>query len=175
MSTPMVTVVQIYSADKKHSIKDAVSYSALSYILNMVYTETMRESEGGTYGAQAAATINHEPLNIAEIQVQFQTNEEQADRLRELAAEGIKSLAANGPSADHFEKTVKNLEKNISERKQSNSYWAGAINQHVLYGYDHATEYEAAVSALTPEDIKAAAAEILNSGNFLEVVMRPEK
>lgn len=175
MSTPMVTVVQIYSADKKYSIKDAVSYSALSYILNMVYTETMRESEGGTYGAQAAATINHEPLNISEVQVQFQTNEAQADRLRELALEGIKTLATNGPSADHFEKTVKNLEKNISERKQSNNYWAGAINQYVLYGFDHATEYEAAVSSLTPEDIKAAAAEILNSGNFLEVVMRPEK
>ena len=48
METPMVTVYQMYNVKTPYSVKDEAAYSALSYILNMVYTETLREEEGGT-------------------------------------------------------------------------------------------------------------------------------
>ena len=48
------------------------------------------------------------------------------------------------------------------------------MRQHELYGVsDYIAEYEAAIKALTPEKVQKAAAELLNSGNYLEFVMRP--
>ena len=47
------------------------------------------------------------------------------------------------------------------------------IQQQARYGIDYDKEYEAAVNALTPEKVKAAAQELLE-GNFVELVMRPE-
>lgn len=175
METPMVTVLQVYSLEAPYSTEEIVNLSALSYILDMIYTETLREEEGGTYGASAISGASNAPHETRTLQVIFQTNPESADKLRDLAIKGLKDVAENGPTADHFDKTVKNLEKEIPENKVHNSYWTRSLLAHELYGIeDNIAEYEAAVKALTPEKVQKAAADLLNSGNFIELVMRPE-
>jgi len=173
MATPMVTVLQVYNASKPYSVEAEVACDALSYILDMVYVETLREDEGGTYGASSAASVSNSPDERRVMQVGFQTNVESADKLRDLAKKGFANLAQNGPTADQFDKTVKNLQKNIPENRQHNSYWNSVLNRAIRYGIDYDKEYEAAVNALTPEKVKAAAQEFLD-GNFVELVMRPE-
>ena len=173
MQTPKVTVVQIYSLDKPFSQEARVAYNALEYILDMVYVATLREEEGGTYGASSSASLGHKPYEKAMLQVSFETNEEQADKLRALAVDGLKGLAENGPTEEQFDKTVKNMQKNIAESRITNAFWSNAIQGWEKYGTDNVNAYEAAVNALTPEDVKAAAAEFLNSGNFVELVQRP--
>ena len=45
-----------------------------------------------------------------------------------------------------------------------------------LYGGDdYDTLYEQAVEALTPEMVRDAAKALIDSGNFIELVMRPEE
>ena len=173
MSTPMVTVLQVYNVLKPYNVADEVACDALSYILDMLYTETLREDEGGTYGASSASEVSNKPDERHMMQVVFQTNVESADKLRELAKAGFRSIAENGPTADQFDKTVKNLQKTIPENRQKNAYWSSILLQNARYGYDYDKDYEAAVNALTPEKVKAAAQEFLN-GNFIELVMRPE-
>ena len=170
----MVTVLQVYSIEAPYSTEEVVNMSALSYVLDMIYTETLREEEGGTYGASAIYGMSNEPHATRTLQVVFQTNPEDADKLRELAVEGLRNVAENGPSADFFDKTVKNLEKEIPENRLHNSWWSRSLLAHELYGIeDNIAEYEAAVKALTPEKVQKAAAEMLNSGNYIELVMRP--
>lgn len=176
MEAPKVTVVHVYKSDKPYSVDAKVSYDALSYILNMIYTETLREEEGGTYGASSSAVVSNAPYETRFLQVAFETNEEQSGRLRELAVEGLKGVAENGPDAEKFDKTVKNLEKNIPESKLRNAFWTNAIEMSTKYGInDYVEQYEKAVAELTPEKVKAAAAELIESGNFIELVMRPEQ
>lgn len=175
MQVPKVTVGQIYKVNAPYSVQADVNYSALSYILDMIYTETLREDEGGTYGASAVNVLGKKPFEARLMQVVFETNEESADKLRELAVKGLQGVAENGPTAEQFDKTIKNLEKNIPENKMRNSYWLSAIRDHELYGFDYISEYEAAVNSLTSDMIKDTAKELLESGNYLEFVMRPEK
>ena len=68
----------------------------------------------------------------------------------------------------------KNLEKNIPENRIKNSYWANAIKDYELYGFDSDKAREAAINALTPEAIKNVVSEILAAGNMVEVIMRPD-
>ena len=117
--------------------------------------------------------MTNKPDERRVLQVVFQTNVESADKLRELAKAGFKGLAENGPTAEQFDKAQKNLQKNIPENRQHNAYWSSMIQQQARYGIDYDKEYEAAVNALTPEKVKAAAQELLE-GNFVELVMRPE-
>lgn len=87
---------------------------------------------------------------------------------------GISDIAADGPTADHFDKAAKNLEKELPESKLQNSFWSSALMAHELYGIDdYIASYEAAVKALTPEKVQKAAADLTGSGNFIELVMRP--
>lgn len=173
MQTPKVTVAQIYTMDTPYSIEKAVSYSALNYILQMVYTDTLREDEGGTYGASTNASLQRF-VNKATLQVVFETNPEQADALRALAVKGLKELAENGPSDEYFDRTVKYYKKLIPERRITNSYWMSALEVNAKHGENYDAEYEAAVNALTPEKVKAVAAEIVAAANLVEIVMRPE-
>ena len=173
MATPMVTVVQIYNQIKPYTIEADAALDALSYILDMVYTETLREEEGGTYGASTSPQVSNKPDERRMLQVSFQTNVDSADRLRELAKKALVDLAENGPTEDHFDKALKNLQKNIPESRLRNSYWATMLNEGILYGIDYDRDYEAAVNALTPEQVRGAAKDLLE-GNLVEIVMRPE-
>ena len=175
MEAPKVTVVNAYKVDKPYSVEADVDYTALSYILDMVYTATMREEEGGTYGASSSAEVGMAPYEVRLLQVAFETNENQAERLRELAAKGVKDIAENGPEAEMFDKAKKNAEKNIPESRIRNAFWLNALQIYNFYGIETVNAEEAAVKTLTPGKVKAAAAELLESGNFLELVMRPEK
>ena len=175
MEAPKVTVLQVYKDNCAYSVENDVAYEALAYIMNMVYTETLREEEGGTYGASCAASVSRKPYECAAMQVYFDTNVELADRLRELAQDGIVEIAENGPDAEKFDKALKNLEKNIPESKLRVSYWKSALKDYELYGTEEVEAWEAAVKALTPEKVKAAASALLDSGNFIELVMRPEE
>ena len=174
MQTPKVTVAQVFKNNKAFSIEDKVANDALCYILNMVYTETLREDEGGTYGASVFGENTKAPAAMEVMQVVFETNPESADKLRELALDGIRKIAENGPTAEMYDKTVKNLEKKIPERKINNGYWENALQEYFLHGVETVDSYEAAVKALTPDKVKAKAKAFLESGNFVELVMRPE-
>ena len=66
-----------------------------------------------------------------------------------------------------------NLQKTLPENRQRNAYWSSVIRQNIRFGLDYDKEYEAAVNALTPEKVQAAARELLD-GNMIELVMRPE-
>jgi zinc protease len=175
MQTPMTTVAQIYRMDDKYSVENALTYEALEYILNMLYVETLREDEGGTYGASVSVQLQNEPKEVGVMQVVFQTNPSSADKLRQLAKDGIRDIATNGPTAEQYDKTVKNLEKNIPELRINNNYWRMRIKEWYDYGFDYDKEHEAALKTLTPEKIKALAARFLSEGNLAEIVMRPDK
>ena len=174
MQTPKSTAVLVYRLSDDYSVTNALTYSALEYILNMLYVETLREDEGGTYGAGVDASLSRLPQGEGVLQISFETNPSSADKLRALAVEGLRGIATDGPTAEQFDKTVKNLQKNIPERKITNTYWLNSLKTWCDYGEDVVTEYEAAVEALTPDKVKALAARILDEGNLIEVVMRPD-
>ena len=58
MQTPKTTVYNVYSAPLKWTLKDEFTLTFLYQIMNIVYTETIREQEGGTYGVQVYANLD---------------------------------------------------------------------------------------------------------------------
>ena len=177
MQTPKTTVLQVYSSYKTpYTVAEKVNLAAASYILDMIYTSTLREEEGGTYGASTAAMIDKYPVDRSLIQVYFDTNPSSSDKLRELAVSGLKKLAEEGPNDEQMTRVRENFAKNIPENRIRNNYWMDEINYWYRYNHmDYDMEYEAAVAALTPDSIKQAVAKVLEAGNFVEVVMSPDK
>ncbi|MGN1045646.1 MAG: M16 family metallopeptidase [Candidatus Cryptobacteroides sp.] len=173
MQTPMETVIQVWSAYLPYSIRNEVMMDAASYILDMIYTDTLREEEGGTYGASAYIGVQKVPQERIVAQVYFTTNVDQVARLRELAVKGMESLASEGPTEEQLTRTVENFKKKIPESRISNNYWLGVLQGYYSAGIDRDTEYEAAIADINAENIKAAVKALLDQGNFLEVVMGP--
>ena len=173
MQTPMSSVFQNYSARLPYTAERKAALDAIAYILDIRYTNSLREDEGGTYGASANALFNRRPEELVKIQVSFDCRPSLCDKLRELAIQGINDLADNGPTEEEVTSAVLNLKKNLPERRQNNSYWQGAIESYLRYGRDVDIDNEAAVNALTKEKIQQTLQEVLSQGNLIEVVMKP--
>ncbi len=175
METPKSTVLQAYTAYMPVDTKTEVALEAANYVLDMIYTKTIREDEGGTYGVGTAMVGQRDPEERVIIQVSFDTNPEQAPKLGELAIKGLRELAENGPDAEKFNKAIENFKKNIPEKRINNSYWMNNLSQYIDYGIDYDAEYEAAVNSLTAEDVKAVLQAVLAQNNLIKVTSAPKE
>ena len=175
MQTPKSTVHQLYTAYLPVDIKTTVTLDAANYILDMIYTKTIREEQGGTYGVGSALQGRRKPNERIDIHVLFSTNPESAEKLSKIAIDELKKYAENGPTQEHFNMAIENMKKNLPEKRISNSYWMGALDHYYEYGVDYDKEYEAAINSITPEDIRQTLQAILAQGNFIEVTLVPQE
>ena len=173
MQTPMSTVVQVWSAPLGYTEERQAALDAISYILDIRYTNSLREDEGGTYGASTQGMIQRRPTDQTLIQVVFACRPSLCDKLRSLAIAGIRDLAENGPTDDEVTSAVLNLKKNLPESRVNNSYWRGSIENYLKYGEDRDALREAALNNLNKESIQKFLQEILAADNLAEIVMKP--
>ena len=175
MATPKKTVFQVWSAYMPVTTKDIVTLNVASYVLDMIYTKTIREKEGGTYGVGSNLSAAREPYSRYTFMVQFDTNPEQAEKLCGLTAQYLKELAQNGPTAEELAMALENLKKNVPESRISNSYWKSALELNLEHGIDYDAEYEAALESVTAEDVKALMQAVLAQDNFIQIVLAPQE
>ena len=173
MQTPKSTVYQVYNADIAHSYTKAAALEAISYILDMHYTNSLREEEGGTYGASTYGTFSRRPKQNVMFLVGWDCKPALCDKLRSLAIQGFRDLAENGPTDEELSMAKLNLQKNLPESRQRNNWWRNSIELYLTYGEDRDALYEQAINSLTKEDITSLMQEILSQNNFMEVVMKP--
>ena len=173
MATPKSSVLQFYSANMPVDTKTSVTLSVAKYILDMIYTKTIREQEGGTYGVGVSMAAHRSPQKRALIQVQFDTNPEQAEKLCGIAKEQLYAFAQNGPTAEELSMAVENLKKNLPESRISNSYWMSVLDKWNEHGIDFDKEYEAAINSVTAKDVQKVLKKILKKKNFIEFKSMP--
>jgi zinc protease len=173
MQTPKKTVFQVWSAYMPVSTKEMVTLEVANYVLDMIYTKTIREKEGGTYGVGASLGASRKPYDRVTFMVQFDTNPEQAEKLSGLTAQYLKEFAQNGPTAEELAMALENLKKNVPESRISNHYWLSAVEDYLDHGIDYDAEYEAALNSVTAEDVKALLQAVLAQENFIQIMLAP--
>ena len=174
METPKSSVLQMYSAYMPVDTKTEVTLDVAKYILDMIYTKEIREKEGGTYGV-GVGMVNHlKPQQRILIQVMFDTNPEQAEKLCGIAKEQLKAFAENGPTAEELALAIENLKKNIPESRISNDYWQGVLEDWSEFGIDYDAEYENAVNNITSEDVSNLLKKVLEQNNAIEFKSMPK-
>ena len=173
MQTPKKTVFQVWSAYMPVSTKELATLKVANYILDMIYTKTIREKEGGTYGVGSSLSASRKPYDRVTFMVQFDTNPEQAEKLSGLTAQYLKEFAQNGPTAEELNMALLNLKKNVPEQRINNSYWLSALKLNLEHGVDYDAEYEATLNSVTAEDIKNLLQAVLAQDNFLQIVLAP--
>ena len=175
METPKSSVLQFYSAYLPVNTKTNVTLSVAKYILDMIYTKSIREKEGGTYGVGVGMSGNRAPQKRMVIQVQFDTNPDMVDKLCGIAKDELLKFAQNGPTDAELSMAVENLKKNIPESRISNKYWLSVLSSWDEYGIDYVKEYDAAVNSVTAKDVKKVLSKILKQKNFIEFNSTPKK
>ena len=173
MATPKSTVLQFYSAYMPIDTKTEVTLSVAKYIIDMIYTKSIREKEGGTYGVGVGMVGHRHPQKRALIQVQFDTNPEMSEKLSGIAKNELMQFAQNGPTAEELAMAIENLKKNLPESRISNRYWMSVLDNWAEFGIDYDKEYEQAINNVTSKDVKKLLQKILKQKNVIEVKSLP--
>lgn len=175
MVEPKATFYCLYKAKMDYNQKNRLVLDMLSQVLDIVYTRTIREAEGGTYGVGQSTRMNRVPEGESTLTISFDTDTEKIAKLVPIVYEELEKLATDGVQADDFNKVREYTLKAIAENQMENSYWRLIAENKSFYNEDSATNAIKIASAITSEDIKQAANEFLKQGNLIEVIMEPRE
>jgi zinc protease len=171
MKVQKTSVYTFYSGVLAYTLENLVKMSILDQILDIIYTETIREEEGGTYGVGVQGTVSSYPEGNFRLFAYFDTNAEMRDKLVGIVHEELRKVAKDGPSEVTLNKVKEYMLKKHAEDLRDNGYWLGVLSDYSFYGINRLTNYEKIVSGITVADIRSFTNDLLSQNNNAEVVM----
>ena len=169
--TPTATIVFLYSGKAPYTLKNDILLSFATQVLDMVYTEEVREKEGGTYGVNCFGDLQKYPKEQLLLQIVFQTDPAKKDKLAGIVVDELKKLAAEGPLDVHLQKVKEYMLKKYADNQKENGYWMNNLNDYFYYGMDMTEGYTDIVNSITAKDIQKFVSDLLKQGNEIEVTM----
>ncbi len=174
MQNPKVTIYMTINGLMEYNYRNMIYMDVLSDVMDIYYTRTIREEEGGTYGVGVYGTVNDKPKDAYMFLIAFDTNLDMYEKLMGKVRDGLNDVATNGPAQEDLSKVVENLYKKRAENKEENSFWISAMSDFVEDNINIDAEFDAIVKSITPQTIADFAKEVLKGYNK-EVVQMPTK
>ncbi len=170
MQTPSTMVYDFYSDNNiPFNQKNSVMVEMIGDILSNIYTETLREEEGGTYGAGVGSYLN--PSNgYWSLAYQFQTNKDQQQQLIDRAQAELLKLLNDGATEEQFNKVKQAMLKQLEINLRTNRYWDSNIMTY-LRGFDVITDYDKIIENISLADLNNFMKTLYNGNNRIQVIM----
>lgn len=175
MQTPKTTVVYQAVASCPYTPTNNAAAITLQHILEMLYTEEIREKDGGTYGIGVQISLTHYPKNRLQLAVNLDTNSGQAESAARKIQQIVRQVAEKGPDPLMMRKSTEYRLKNLDAYIGTNDYWMQAIMQNVQYGTDDALDPAATLRRLTPATVQKLARLLADSHNTTLAILEGVK
>lgn len=175
LTTPMTSVFSVMWGPCKYTLENKIKFSVLEQLLTLVYTEKIREEEGGTYGVGVWHALSVFPRSEYTLAFTFNTDPQKKEYLLSIAYKEQERMAQEGPRQQDLNKVKEYMLKQLSEQEKNNLYWQGVLYEQERNHIDMYTRYRQHVEKLTVGDIQKFARKLLKKGKRAEVVMNPER
>lgn len=153
---------------------DEFTLSVLQMILQDRYHNSIRESEGGSYGVKVMATAIPQRISV-----RFESSLEKGDRMRAIVHEEIRRLVADGVTEEEVTDQLLRIGKGLSEPRdnQSNAHWLDRVHYYVEVGRLPETPEEALKMAgkVTPAKVQALASKFFGSAECVDLVVKSKE
>ena len=173
MENPKATCYMFYNGPMAYNEKNIMTMDLLNDILDIVYTEKIREDEGGTYGVGTNGVLQNIPEETFMLMIGFETNLEMYEKLMGIAIAELERIAKEGPRPQDLQKVKEYKLKQHAEAMENNRYWLSSIQTSMRDGINLMKGYDQLVNGVTSQDIADMAKAVLQ-GAHKEVVQLPE-
>ncbi len=169
--TPSSTSLFVYHGKVKYNLRNSILMDMLQQAMQMLFTETVREDEGGAYGVPVGVSLTDYPEQVGVVQVQLPTSPDKRERMTQVIYDGVAKMCAEGPSEDNLKKIKEYMIRSHAENLKDNSYWMNALYMKTRFKYESVKDYDQIVQDITVADVQAVARKVFQSGNRLAVSM----
>jgi zinc protease len=175
LTIPKATVFISHNAPFKYTSYNNVALKVIQGILDIVFTEKVREEAGGTYDVSISIGSQKYPDQKATSLIMFDCDPAKANDLKAIIYRELNNMITAGPGKVNPGKAVSYLLKTREESKLHNSYWSNALYAYYFTGIDvnDPENYEVILKKLTGADIRKVATQLFSNTDQEEIVFRP--
>lgn len=175
MKNPKSAAVVSLTNHFEYSLKNALLARTLGDMLKLRFTTTLREEEGGTYGANAYVSLSKRPVEKATIIVEFDSNPEKVDRLLKIVNQEIAKIADGTISQSDLDKTITNYQKERAQDKSFSQYDMNVLTNFFREGYDMnaSANFDDIVKNISVKELQDFTVKILKEANTAQIIINP--
>jgi Predicted Zn-dependent peptidases len=177
LTIPKSTIFISFAEDMKYNPYNYLGLEVIKGILDLVYTEKVREDKGGTYDVSVSLLEEKRPKEIGEGMITFDCDPARANELKAIIYNELDTLMIKGPSQVNLDKAVSNILKTREENKMHNSYWSSILSKYYSYGINanDPVNYENILKSYKIKDIKKIASEMFKKADVVDLIFKPSK
>lgn len=174
-SEPQSSVAMVWKGDFRWNEKQRFGFNMLMDILSIKLRESMREDQGGVYGASISGSPSKYPESKYSITTTWGCNPDNINQLSQTVLDEMGKIKKGGPTDADMSKVKETLIRERETRLKENGFWISVLQNHFLYGNRllSQSEYEKIVKSISKEDIKAVAIKYLNTERYIQVALTP--
>ena len=177
METAKSTVIIQFEDDMKYDQKNKLMGNMLADVLSLRYMATLREQEGGTYGASTGFDAQKRPQELGKLFISFECDDEKVESLLPIVYQEIDKIKAGNILMEDIEKVKNNYFKSREDSKSYNGYSYDVLYNFYTDGYNmnDPKTYENIIKSITKADLQNFAKEYFDKSRSYEVVFKPTK
>ena len=150
-------------------------FNSLGQLLNIRYTDVLREQMSGIYGMGVDVSLIKIPYNHLEVSIMIPCSPENAETLTKAAISEIEKVQKEGVPDSDLNKVKEAQRRSLESNLKENRYWMGQLaGAYQLGDPGRITEAAARIEAVTSESLQTVANKI-NLKKYIRVVLYPEK
>jgi zinc protease len=174
---PKSMVQLVFTGSQESGYENYYARTSLVDVLRIKLREVLREDRGGTYGVRIGSSTKLHPRSEYSISIRFGCDPERVDEMIQTLFDQIDTLKTIGPEEDNVTKIRETHLRSYKVNMKKNSYWLREMKGKHYFSGDltEILEYPDVVATLSGEMIHKAALKYLNTENYVQVVLFPEK
>ena len=172
--TPLANVSVFVTGNVPFSPKNDLTLDMLTRVLQIAYTDSVREEKGGTYGVSVSFSLEKEENPNALVRISYKSDPKRYDELNPIIYKQLQNIADKGPVASSMDKVKKYLKKQYGQMAITNDYWSYVIWHELDDHADFDKDYCKMVDAISGADIQKMAKLLLGQKQRIEVTMLSE-
>lgn len=174
---PKSVVSLTFSGPATVTPAEHLRFQALVEILNLRTYSVLREKLGLLYGGGLSGEMHRLPYQHYTIGAMLPTGPDNVAKVEAALFAEIARLKADGPDPAELEKVKQNWRQALEQQMHDNGYWLNELLVSEVTGtdpHDILTRLDR-INAIGTADIQRAARQYLNTDNYVQVVLNPQK
>jgi zinc protease len=174
---PQSMVGLVFSKKVEWTQQNLLALSMLKEILSIKLVEVIREKLSGVYSPQVILNPDHYPQSQFQLIIMFGCSPTTTGKLTKAVLGEIKKLRKKGPTPVDLKKAQESLIRERETNLEKNEFWQGKLESIFYDNTDPASilNFRDRVNAMTVQDLRKTYEAMLDPGNYVNVVLKPEK
>ena len=171
METAKSSVLMVAHGKVAFNHKNVLMMNIMGQLLDILYTQTVREEAGGTYGVSCFGSVTNMPKEEGTFQIMFETDPAKRPEMVKLIHQGIDQYIKKGPKAEDLAKVKEYMLKTYQQNQKENSYWNNVLYNYYWSHLDTSSKYTETLNSITLKDLMKFAKDFFGQKNMIEVSM----